>query len=164
MRFILTLLLVFGCSNLEHIRPQLSTEIDYQKDLKMRVKIWNGKKWVNEKSINGMGVIQESQGYKIKIEPPGKADMITVLSCHREWKTPNPKRHGGWFSKRYYEFEIWPTKEHEALKTCPFDAGVYEKKEGLIMVLKLSPDLKSPFIRSIISVKVGLVKAIELLR
>lgn len=127
---LLLFLFLFSCSSMDYIRPLLSTKIDYQKDLKMKVRTWNGQEWVNEKTIIGMGVIAKSEGYKIRIEPPGKADMITVLSCHREWKTPNPKRHGGWFRDKYYDFEIWPTKEHEALKTCPFETGVYEKNKG----------------------------------
>jgi len=119
-----------ACASTGYIAPILSTDIDYQKDLKMKIKIWDGKKWQPHKTIIGMGVVTQSRGYKIRIEPPGRADMITVLSCHREWKTPNPKRHGGWFSKRFYEFEVWPTMLHEVKKTCPFDAGVYEKNKG----------------------------------
>lgn len=123
-------MLTVSCSSVGPIETQLSPEIDYQKDLTMRVRAWDNNRWGPYKTIEGMGVVESAKGYKIRVEPPGKADMITVLSCHREWKTPNPKHKGGWFSKKYYEFEIWPTEEHEALKTCSFDAGVYEKTRG----------------------------------
>jgi len=121
-----SLIYLSACSTTDHIRPTLSTDINYQKDLKMIVTPANG----HAKTIYGMGVVPESKHYKIRIEPPGKADMITVLSCHREMKTPNPKRHGGWFSKKYYEFNIWPDPQHEVNSACSFDAGVYEKKKG----------------------------------
>jgi len=128
-KFLILFFLLSSCS-MGHIRPNLSTDIDYQKDLLMKVRHWGGQEWSDYKKIEGMGVIPKAKGYKIRIEPPGKADMITVLSCHREWKTPNPEKRGGWFSKRYYEFEIWPTEDIESEKTCPFDAGVYEKDNG----------------------------------
>lgn len=128
--FFICLVILSGCSSVGKIETQLSPEVDYQKDLTMRVRSWTGKAWGAEKVIVGMGVVESAKGYKIKISPPGKADMITVLSCHREWKTPNPRRKGGWFKKKYYEFEIWPTQEHEVSKACSFDTGVYEKLGG----------------------------------
>lgn len=115
-----------ACSTTGFSRPILSTDVNYQKDLKMIVTPAGGL----AQEIIGMGVVPKAVSYKIRVEPPGKADMITLLSCHREMKTPNPKRHGGWFAKKYYEFEIIPTEEHEIEKGCSFDAGVYEKDKG----------------------------------
>lgn len=112
--------------------PQLESGVEYEKDLKMRISQWDEKEkeWVNEKVLVGIGVIPKAKRYKIRVDPLGKADMIVLLSCHRQWKTPHPKRHGGWFSKKYYEFEIEPTEEHEVERACSFDAGVYEKEKG----------------------------------
>lgn len=126
MRLIILMIFITGCSTTSYIRPELSADINYQKDLKMIITPAGGR----AKEILGMGVVPKAKSYKIRIEPPGKADMITVLSCHREMKTPNPKKRGGWFSKKYYEFEIFPTEEHEVEKACSFDTGVYEKKKG----------------------------------
>ena len=126
LNIIFMIFFIAGCSTTSHIRPELSTDINYQKDLKMIVTPQGGHK----KTIYGMGVIPKAKNYKIRIEPPGKADMITVLSCHREVKTPNPKRKGGWFKKKYYEFDVWPDQQHEIDSACSFDAGVYEKEKG----------------------------------
>lgn len=112
--------------------PQLKSDVDYQKDLKMHIEFWNSsdKEFDNEKNIIGIGVIRQAQKYKIRIDPLGKADAIILQSCHRQWRTPHPKRRGGWFSKKYYEFFIEPTKEHEVNKACSFDIGVFEKEKG----------------------------------
>lgn len=133
--FLSTIVLFFsmGCSTTQDIKPDLAEQaekINYQKDLKMKIRAWNGKEWGPSKTVYGAGIIPKSTGYKIRVEPPGKADLMTIENCHRELKTPNPKRHGGWFSKKYYEFEIWPTEEHEIEKACSFETGVYEKNEG----------------------------------
>jgi len=128
--YLVFILSLFGCVS-NSVRPELSTEINYQKDLYMEVRRWQNNAWSAPKVIEGMGVVQKAQGYKFKVIPPGDADMITVLSCHREWKTPNPKRVGdSWFKTGFYEFDIWPTEEHEINKTCSFDTGVYEKVAG----------------------------------
>lgn len=122
--------LIFVSCTSTSIRPELDAKINYQKDLRMKVSPWQDKSWGPYKVVEGMGVVESAKGYKIRVEPPGLADMITVLSCHREWKTPNPERQGGWFKRKYYEFEIWPTEDIEATKACSFDTGVYEKKAG----------------------------------
>ncbi len=125
---IFALFLLVSCSAMSP--PQLKGDIEYEKDLKMKIKHWTGSDWSDSKTIVGMGVVPKASKYKIRVEPLGKADMIVLLSCHRQWKTPHPERRGGWFSKKYYEFQISPTEEHEVEKACSFDAGVYEKKKG----------------------------------
>lgn len=70
----------------------------------------------------------ESKKYEIKVFPPGKADMITVTSCHREEKTANPKKNG-WFQDGY-TFQVSLVSGLETKRACPIDIGIYEKKAG----------------------------------
>lgn len=104
--------------------------LNYQRDVTLHVAYKSRGKWSQYYLISGVGVMPKAQAYKVKVFPPGKADMITLSSCHREWKTPSPEKKGGWFKKGYYEFEIQfeDTIDGEAL--CSFDIGIYEKNKG----------------------------------
>lgn len=107
-------------------KPEL--EGSYEKDLKVEV-FYLDRGWISLGEISGMGVIPESTHYKIRVRPEGKADLLTVTSCHREWKSPDPKKEGGgWFKQGYYEFAIEVSKEHEL--SCPIETGVFEKSYG----------------------------------
>ena len=130
MKFLILIpfLFLINCSSVSP--PQLKGEIKYEKDLKMKIRYWKGSEWSESQTIIGMGVVPKAPRYKVRVEPLGKVDMIILQSCHRLWKTPAPKRKGGWFSKKYYEFEITPTEEHEVEKACSFDTGVFEKNKG----------------------------------
>lgn len=130
MKYLIILVLfLVGCAG-NHIRPELSADIAYQKDLKLDVSVWLDDDWKETKTINGMGVVRKATGYKVKVYAPGDVDMMTILSCHREWKTPSPKRKGGWFQKKFYEFKVFPTQEIEVQRACPMEIGVYEKDKG----------------------------------
>jgi len=122
-----------GCSS-NTLGPPLQKSLTYHKDIKMTVVLWDEqeKDWADEETIyEGVGVLKRAKGYKIKVEPQGKAHLITVTSCHGVKKTPAPKRKGGWFSKKYYEFEIWPSqKDTPRNKECSFDIAVFEKGKG----------------------------------
>lgn len=84
--------------------------------------------WSNKYTISGMGVMPESPWYQITVYPPGRADMLTITSCHREEKTANPDK-DGWF-KKGYTFTIGLVRGVETGRACPIDIGVYEKKAG----------------------------------
>ena len=109
--------------------PQLDAGTNYQRDLRFDVQYWrvNKKKWTDKEKFTGVGVIEKSDKYKITVYPVGKADMITLSNCHREHKRANPKTN--WRTKGV-PFEFTPIVEHESEKTCPIDAGIYEKKKG----------------------------------
>lgn len=117
----------FGCaSSLNSV--QLSTDVNYQRDIVMDVHYEKDGKWAGPLKIHGMGVVYDSSQYKIKVMPPGKADMITVTSCHREVKTPNPKGAGFW--NKGYEFRIPYQNTIDKNQLCSFDIGVYEARQG----------------------------------
>lgn len=119
----------FGCVGYQ-TSPVMDEAVNYQRDVTLHVAYKSAGKWGPYYLIQGAGVMPKADGYKIKVYPPGKADMITVSSCHREWKTPNPEKQGGWFKAGFYEFEI-PFKDSIDNETlCSFDVGIYEKNKG----------------------------------
>lgn len=117
--------LLISCSSL--FIPKLDSDINYQRDVKVKVSYWDGEDYVGEESFDGIGVVKKAQKYRIKIYPPGKADMITFTSCHREHKFAKPKK--GWL-KSYHEFEIEPVVDIETNRICGIDVGIYEKEKG----------------------------------
>lgn len=117
-----------GCTSVL-TRPQLDPTVFYQKDIVFHVAFLQPDgKWSPEYMINGAGVMPESPSYKIKVLPPGKADMITVTSCHREEKMANPEKDG--MFKGTYTFQLNLVQGLESQKSCPIDIGVYEKEAG----------------------------------
>jgi hypothetical protein len=109
----------------------MKTDVNYQRDVRMHIRYEKDGKWTREYLVQGMGVMPYSSQYKIKVFPPGKADMITVTSCHREIKTPNPEKSGGgWFKKGHYEFTVPLQGTVDDSELCSFDIGVYEKNKG----------------------------------
>jgi hypothetical protein len=132
MRLIQLLLVSFiatSCANLQ-TTPIMKKDVNYERDISMEVQHAVEGKWTKAVSIRGMGVVPKSSHYLVKVFPPGKADMITLTSCHRVRKTPNPKKKGGWFSKGYYQFQIPMINSVDSDETCFFDIGVFEKKRG----------------------------------
>ena len=111
--------------------PVMKEDVSYQRDITLHVKyLKKQNEWTPYYLIEGVGVMPKAPQYKIKVFPPGKADMITVTSCHREIKTPNPKKKGGWFSKGHYEFTLGLKDSVDHSELCSFDIGVYEKNKG----------------------------------
>jgi len=108
----------------------MNTKLTYERDIIMDVSYVKDGKWAGPLRINGMGVMYESTHYKVKVYPPGKADMITIASCHRTRKTPNPKKKGGWKGAGYYEFVIPVAGTVDGNDSCFFDIGVFEKDKG----------------------------------
>jgi hypothetical protein len=129
--FILLILCLWGCSTAEITQPIMKEDINYQRDAQMEVLWARDGKWVGPRQVTGMGIIPMSSHYRVKVMPPGKADMITVTSCHREIKTPRPdKQGGGWFSKGHYEFTIPITGTVDQKELCSLDIGIYEREKG----------------------------------
>lgn len=129
MRLILLCLLLSSCGAFNSA-PIMKKKTFYERDIVMDVEYVRNGKWVGPLRINGMGVMYKSSHYKVTVYPPGKADQITLTSCHRFIKTPKPKRSGGWFKKGYYQFVI-PVKDSvDGDEGCFFDIGVFEAKKG----------------------------------
>lgn len=119
-----------GCQSLT-TTPIMSEDVNYQRDIDMEIQYIRDGKWVGPLKIDGMGVMYKSSHFKVKVFPPGKADMIIVTSCHQEKKTPNPKKGGGWFSQGFYEFLVPYNNGIDGHDGCNnFDVGVYEKDKG----------------------------------
>lgn len=115
-----------GCTAL--LRPELDANVNYQRDIVFTIRYAQGDKWSQEYTITGMGVVPKADWYKVRVFPPGKADMITLDSCHREIKTPAPDK--GWFEKGY-EFDFSLVGSLESENSCSIvSIGVYEKKAG----------------------------------
>ena len=99
---------------------------------------------VNGVVINGMGVVEIADKYKITLKTKGgNIDKIIVMSCHREMMLDGPEK--GWFKNpRVYEFEFIPSKEIESKNGCKLDFSVLSKDEGrysfgLIDFMDLNP-------------------------
>lgn len=126
---ILFAFILSGCASLLGT-PVMSTKLTYERDIVMDVSYVKDGKWAGPLRITGMGVMYKSSHYKVKVYPPGKADMITLASCHRTKKTPNPKKKGGWRQAGYYEFSIPVADTVDGENSCFFDVGVFEKEKG----------------------------------
>ncbi len=126
---IILFLFLSGCASFLNA-PVLSSNIEYQRDIKMDIYLYVDGKFKYPIKIDGMGVIPKSKFYKVKVYPPGKVDMMTLVSCHRHLKTPHPKKSGGWFAKGYYEFIIPMTGSVDEDELCSFSTGAYEQKKG----------------------------------
>lgn len=112
--------------------PIMDSNIKYQRDLSFDVEYWDAKKkrWSDEKKFVGVGVLKMAPRYRVTLFAVGKVDMMVLSSCHRELKTPNPKKGGGWFSRRSHQFEFSADDLIEKGKPCMINGGVYEKKKG----------------------------------
>lgn len=168
-----TTLLIVGCSS-SLVRPEMDPSTNYQRDITFHVSFLKDNKWSPEYMITGMGVMPEADSYKIKVLPPGKADMITVTSCHREDKFANPPKDG--MFKNTYTFQIDLVQGLESKRTCPIDIGVYEKvagRNGWATLAISTPREKTPAITkcngrvktytgvSVCQAKVGLIQKYE---
>lgn len=122
------LLLMFLTSCAE-FRRALNPDIDYQRDLLLSVSICNAKKKCSKKPyrINGFGVVPMAELYKITVKAPGKIDLLTGVTCHRQWKAIKPKT--DWLNKGY-TFYFKPMKGIENVKSCALELGVYERLKG----------------------------------
>lgn len=130
MRYLLALFIFTGCTSFL-TSPVMDEGVNYQRDVVLHVKyVKSDRTWSPYHLIEGAGVMPKSSQYKVKVFPPGKADMITLTSCHREEKTPNPKANDGWFSKGFYEFDLILQNTVDSSRLCSFDIGVYEKEKG----------------------------------
>lgn len=121
-------LALIGCTSML-TRPQLDPSVFYQKDILFHVAYLqpNGK-WSQKYQIIGAGVMPEAPAYQITVLPPGKADMITISSCHREEKNAEPEK-DSWY-KEGYTFQVNLVQGLESKKSCPIEIGVYERKAG----------------------------------
>lgn len=112
--------------------PSLRPDIEYQRDLFFSVQYWDSKKkeWGEKSKFVGVAVIKKSERYRVELFAPGEVDMMTLSSCHREIKTPNPEKSGGWFQDKKYAFEFSADQLIELDKPCAINLGVYEKERG----------------------------------
>jgi hypothetical protein len=118
-----------GCASFLEA-PILNPDLAYQRDIKMDIYTYNKGEFIDPITIEGMGIIPKSKFYKVRVYPPGKVDMMTLVSCHRHKKTPRPKKTGGWFKKGYYEFIVPMLGSVDEEELCSFDVGAYEEKRG----------------------------------
>lgn len=105
-----------ACSTSETIRKQ-ETNLYYEKDIKFSI---NGTKYT------GSAVVELMDKYKITVYPEGKADFISLTSCHREIRTQDPDKK---MFEKGYTFEVSPS-ELEANLSCPLELAVLEKNKG----------------------------------
>lgn len=131
MKFLILFLSGIVLTSCSSVMPKMDSDIKYQRDIRFTVQYWENGNWGLIRSFTGVGVVKWSPKYRVEVFAPGKADMMTLTSCHREIKTPNPdSKGGGWFSKRRYPFEFRADDMIERGKLCMINIGIYEKKKG----------------------------------
>lgn len=100
----------------------------YQKDIRFKVETKDAKgKFATVGEYRGAAVIPHGKGYKITVYPEGKADLLSVTSCHREIRTQDPDKK---IFEKGYGFELEPIETLEVGRACPIELGVYEQKYG----------------------------------
>jgi len=129
MKKLIICLLLIGCST-----PQvfMDPKKNYQRDLIFEIESWDASKnqWAEKQKFIGTALVKQSLKYRVRVYSHGKVDMLTLNSCHREMKTPKPDKKGGWFKKKYYEFEFSLDDILEANRDCVITLGAYEKHKG----------------------------------
>lgn len=125
--YLFLLFLVIGCTTSDALVKQ-RTDLYYQKDIKFKVEVKDAKdKWNTLGEYRGSAVINPADNYKITVFPEGKADLLSVTSCHREERTQDPDKET---FKKGYSFEIKPVPAIEEGRACPIEIGVYEQSRG----------------------------------
>ncbi len=119
--------LLSACTTLP---PALNPALEYERDLSFTVSIWQSNKWSESKSHKGYAIIPKADKYRIELFAEGQAHMMTLSSCHREIKTPNPEKQGGWFQAKRYVFEFAADDLIEVGKPCPLSLGIFDKEKG----------------------------------
>lgn len=107
---LITSLLITGCAI--PINQKADAEIYYKRDMYVEV---NGRK------AYGTLVVPYADKYKIKVKFPGKGDLVTLSTCHRE---EEHEKLG-----RFERIEFKPTyKEKDGL--CSLEIAAFEYKKG----------------------------------
>ena len=92
---------------------KLDPLIYYKRELRMDV---------NDHKAYGTMVIPKSDKYKIKIKFPGKGDLVTLKTCHRETEQEKLGR-----SEKMY---FYPNKGMEDTGMCFLEIAAFEHKKG----------------------------------
>lgn len=116
MKYFLLLLSLSACTTAQEVVTQ-PTNLYYQKDIKFEV---------NEQKFTGSAIVNMEEKWRIKVYPEGKADLISVTSCHRELRTEKPDKK---MFEKGYTFEIKPS-ELEGSLSCPIEIAVFELNKG----------------------------------
>lgn len=116
MYFLIAFLFLSACTTSPEIAKQTSN-LYYQKDIKFDV---------NGDEYKGSAIVGMAEKWRIKVYPEGKADLISVTSCHRELRTSNPDKK---MFEKGYTFEIKPS-ELEGSLSCPIEIAVFDQSKG----------------------------------
>ena len=125
-----TVLITASCASSN--MPLLDADKMYERDLVFDVQAYDSKKnsWSDKVRYVGVGVLPRASKYRVTLYASGKVDLMVLRSCHQLIKTPKPKRKGGWFSKRYYEFDFTVDGKLEMDQSCAINLGIYNQKDG----------------------------------
>lgn len=110
LKHLLLASLLVGCTSVDQ---KLDPKIFYKRDMQITV---NGKSW------NGVAVAPLSDKYDVVVKTPGRMDLFTFTSCHREFT----QRDAG----NEIKFTYYPTVGIEDVGSCVVRMGAYEKKRG----------------------------------
>lgn len=110
----LLLFILIACSN---VHQEIDKGKFYRRDIEINV---------NGRSGDGVLVVPSSAKYEIKIKAPGKLDLYTITSCHRE---ETGHKDGIWKNKKM-TYDYVPVPGIEDRGPCPVHLGAYEKTQG----------------------------------
>lgn len=106
----LLLTLVFGCSSFQ---KEQDPRVYYKRDVKIT---WNKKEW------RGTATLPKSAEYRLDFESPGKMDLFTISSCHREYQ----KEDVGY----EHDYTYRPVPGLEDGPACPIQISGFDKNKG----------------------------------
>ena len=127
--FVLLLVLLASCATSIPSRVGPNPNLIYEKDLKVAVYHYKVDSWRGPVEFTGIGVVPKARDYSIRVYPKANVDLLSLTSCHREWKSEDPKKvRDGVFKRGYYEFQIQTSEELEAVSSCPISLAAFDKQ------------------------------------
>jgi len=103
-------LLLASCASVDQV---LDPEVFYKRDIQIEI---NGARY------EGVATVPKANSYDILLRPKGKADLVLITSCHREYEAEKLKSR--------FRYEYTPLGGIEDAPACPLQISVYEKKKG----------------------------------
>lgn len=109
--FLLTL--AFISASCGSLPKEPDPKIYYKRDIQITV---------GDKVSRGTMVLPAQDKYKVELKSPGKMDLLTVASCHREYQKEEVGYEHGW--------TYAPVKGIEDQVACPLQINGYDKFKG----------------------------------
>ncbi len=121
--FVMIFLMVTGCSLFQYKQlPEYNAKATYKHDLVLDI---------NGARVNGVGVAELADVYKVRVYPPGLVDRIMWRTCAKEEVIDKPDvQSSSWFNGyKYVDFIISPAFGLSDINACPLKIEVLEEKK-----------------------------------